>query len=151
MRPYLLVAALLLIVPVAAIIAEADDSEARAYYTVYFHIQGGGSQAVTYTTQAHPPDVEGVLFWTMTEPDTHEGITVVHASDVWNQHRHYGHDLDLYPVMGAFILVDDAGVGPMDWRTIGIASALGAVLGAILVLIVGVWRGYIAPFKSRQA
>lgn len=151
MNPYVVLGIMLLISPLAAIIAEGEDSEAKAYYTVYFHIQGGGSQAVTYTTQAHPPDVEGVLFWTMTEPETHEGITVVRASDVWNQHHEYGHDLDLYPVTGAFILVDDTGVGPMDWRTIGIASALGAVLGALLVLIVGVWRGYIAPFKSRQA
>lgn len=134
----MIVAALLLILPSAVILAEAEDSEGLELYEVYFHIQGGGKQMVSSTSMAHPPEVDGVLFWTMKDPgavDT-EGIAVVDASDVWNPNRNYRHDLDLYPVTGAFILVDDAGLAPADWSAIGIATALGAILGAALALVV---------------
>lgn len=147
MNPYVLVGLMLLITPCAAFIA--DDADAGLdLYEVTFHIQGGGKQMVTSTTQAHPPDVEGVLFWTMSEPETHEGITVVHASDVWNQHRNYRHDLDLYPVTGAYVMVDDEGLAGHDWAAIGIATALGAVLGAVIALVAS---RHIALFKSHSA
>lgn len=148
MNPYVLVGFMLLISPLVAINAWADDSDGLELYDVTFHIQGGGTQTVKYTTQAHPPDVEGVLFWTMTEPDTHEGIAVVHASDVWNQHRNYMHDLDLYPIQGAFIIVDDEGLAGHDWAAIGIATILGAVLGVAIAVVAS---RHIALFKSPSA
>lgn len=147
MNPYVLVGFMLLIIPCTAIIA--DDADGLDRYEVTFHIQGGGTQTVKTTTEAHPPDVDGVLFWTMAEPDTHEGIAVVDASDVWNPNRNYQRDLDLYPVMGAYIMVDDEDLAPTDWHTIGIATALGAVLGAVLAIAVAItWKRYhIALFK----
>lgn len=146
MNPYVLVGFMLLIAPCAVFIA--DDADGLELYDVTFHIQGGGTQTVKYTTQAHPPDVDGVLFWTMAEPDVSEGTAVVKASDVWNPNRHYMHDLDLYPVMGAFIIVDDTGLAGHDWVAIGIASILGAVLG---VAIAAVASRYIALFKLPSA
>lgn len=147
MNPYVVLGFMLLISPCAVFIA--DDADAGLdLYEVTFHIQGGGTQTVKYTTQAHPPDVEGVLFWTMAEPDTHEGIAVVRASDVWNQHRDYMHDLDLYPIQGAYIMVDDEGLAGHDWAAIGIAAILGAVLGVAIAVVAS---RHIALFKSPSA
>lgn len=147
MNPYVVLGFMLLIAPCAAFIADDADGGLELY-DVTFHIQGGGTQTVKYTTQAHPPDVDGVLFWTMAEPDTHEGIAVVHASDVWNQHRDYMHDLDLYPIQGAYIMVDDEGLAGHDWAAIGIASILGAVLGVAIAVVAS---RHIALFKSPSA
>lgn len=146
MNPYVLVGIMLLIAPCAAFIA--DDADGVEFYEVTFHAYGGGMKMVKHTTQVTPPDVDGLLFWTMSEPETHEGITVVHASDVWNPHRDYMHDLDLYPVTGAYIMVDDEGLAGHDWAAIGIAAALGAVLGAVIALVAS---RHIALFKSPSA
>ena len=115
MNPYVLVAFMLLIAPCAVFIA--DDADGLDLYDVTFHIQGGGTQTVKYTNQAHPPDVEGVLFWTMTDPgavDT-EGIAVVNASDVWNPNRNYRHDLDLYPVRAWPATIGPPSASPPPW------------------------------------
>lgn len=157
MRPYILIVAALLLLPTAVIIADAEDGDGALSprYDVYFNKAGVAMQSVRYVEDVEIPKVDGVQFWVVADylrhdPDT--GFAIVKVSEVWkywSAHHDLTEDIKLQPVEGPYILVDDLDDGP-DLAPVAY-GAVGGVLGAILVLIVGVWRGYIAPFKSRQA
>jgi len=158
MRPYILIVAALLLLPTAVIIADAEDGDGSLSprYKVEFNKQGVATQSVRYIEDVEIPKVDGVLFWVVTDflwHDSDTGFALVKVSEVWkywSAHHDLTEDIKLQPVEGPYILVDDLADDGTDLAPVAY-GAVGGVLGALLVLIVGVWRGYIAPFKSRQA